>query len=69
MSEVRATRISFDEVTEAALTGVLRALAANEKSGELSALRHGPIICGIWIMPPGTVEEQQIMDMTKRVDK
>lgn len=50
----RASRITFDEVTEAALGGVLRALEVHRKSlleNDKLIFKNPPIIYGIWIMP------------------
>lgn len=49
----RAKQISFDDVTEVALGGVLRALEAHRRELAVDQLvfKNPPIIYGIWIMP------------------
>jgi hypothetical protein len=67
----RAERISFDEVTEAAVGGVLRALEVHRKTlleTEKIIFKNPPIIYGIWIMPD-LMDMQQIQDVTRRVNK
>lgn len=49
----QVSQISFDDVTEAAVGAVLRAVDAHRKSLELDnePFKLPPIIFGIWIMP------------------
>jgi hypothetical protein len=49
----RADQITFEEVTEVALSGVLRALEVHRKdlADDGLVFKKPPIIWGIWIMP------------------
>lgn len=53
MPEVRrAKQLSFDEVTEAATSGLLRALEVHKREmADFPGYKFPPIIYGIWIMP------------------
>jgi hypothetical protein len=56
------SRVSIDEFTEAAFTGVLRALAAQQPTtGRPIITRPGPIIYGIIYLPDaGQIQVQAI---------
>ena len=72
MADVRrAERISFDDVTEAALGGVLRALETHRKTvleADQLVFKNPPIIYGIWIMPE-LMDEIKIQDISKQINK
>jgi len=53
MADVRrASQLSFDDVTEAATSGLLRALEIHKREvGDVPNYKFPPIIWGIWIMP------------------
>lgn len=63
----QASQISFDEVTEAAVGGVLRALESHRKASEVERglFKLPPIIFGIWIMPE-EVDLGRLQDIVKR---
>jgi hypothetical protein len=52
-SRQRAQQVTFDQVTEMAVGGVLRALEVHRKAlqAEQLVFKNPPIIYGIWIMP------------------
>jgi hypothetical protein len=67
----RASRITFEEVTEAALGGVLRALEVHRKNLQASdklIFKNPPIIYGIWIMPE-ELDFQNIKDVTSNIGR
>jgi hypothetical protein len=52
MADVRrASQLSFDDVTEAATSGLLRALEIHKREVGDAGYKFPPIIYGIWIMP------------------